>query len=280
MHACMHAGKVCNKHAKGQADIGGVSSAAGACAQPEQRTASAWMPAALVSRPVKAILRQKTHGKQGGREPASGPPVAARVARATLSWCQQQQQRLRLCGCNEGVGLCVCCLHVDFHRRTGDSLAAPCQHVVGGRVCCPYRCVGCYQQSGLHHRSSETNVVHVVSRAACLLLPMCAGRAHVTRARVGVRNLTAAAGGVVATRHEPAPQCCVLEDQHRQQTNTAHTTRLLRPSTQRRADTHTMAKVRTQHSAAPAVGAPLTSTGPGGLPSSCGVQRSPASFHH
>jgi hypothetical protein len=103
MHACMHAGKVCNKHAKGQADIGGVSSAAGACAQPEQRTASAWMPAALVSRPVKAILRQKTHGKQGGREPASGPPVAARVARATLSWWQQQQQRLRLCGCNKGV---------------------------------------------------------------------------------------------------------------------------------------------------------------------------------
>jgi hypothetical protein len=174
---------------QGQANIGEFNLAAtgihaGACAQPERRTAPAWMPAALVSRPVKAILRQETHDKQGGREPASGPLVAARVARATLSWCQQQQQRLRLCGCNEGVGLCVCCLHVDFHRRTGDSLAAPCQHVVGGRVCCPYRCVGCYQQSGLHHRSSETNVVHVVSRAACLSLPKCVVCAHVTRVRV------------------------------------------------------------------------------------------------
>jgi hypothetical protein len=47
-----------------------------------------------------------------------------------------------------------------------------------------YRCVGCYQQNRLHHRASEMNVVHVVSRAACLVLPMCAGRAHVTRVNV------------------------------------------------------------------------------------------------
>jgi hypothetical protein len=138
-----------------------------------------------------------------------------------------------------------------------------------------YRCVGCYQQNRLHHRSSEMNVVHVVSRAACLLLPMCAGRAHVTRARVGVRNLTAAAGGVVATRHEPVQLCYVATNKGSRQPQ--HTTRLLRPSTQRRApptraDTHTMAKVRTQHSAAPAVDAPLNSTGPGGLPSSCVVR--------
>jgi hypothetical protein len=76
-----------------------------------------------------------------------------------------------------------------------------------------YRCVGCFQQNRLHHRASEMNVVHVVSRAAGLLLPKCAVCAHVTRVcQVRVRNLTAAAGGVVATRHEPAPQCCALQD--------------------------------------------------------------------
>jgi hypothetical protein len=40
--------------------------------QPEQRTASAWMPAALVSRPEKAILRQETHKNKGG-SPRLGP---------------------------------------------------------------------------------------------------------------------------------------------------------------------------------------------------------------
>jgi hypothetical protein len=80
---------------------------AAACVQPEQRTASAWVPAALVSRPEKAILRQETHKKRG--DPVSGPLMAAGVTRATHSWWQQQQQRLRLCGCNDGVGLCACC---------------------------------------------------------------------------------------------------------------------------------------------------------------------------
>jgi hypothetical protein len=59
----------------------------------------------------------KRHIKTRGGGTVSGPLVAAGVARATLSWWQQQQQRLRLSGCNDGVGLCACCCGKERWRR-------------------------------------------------------------------------------------------------------------------------------------------------------------------